>query len=613
MVADLLLHQHGLTHYDFAFSCIMNQSPSSLKVTIGQYSCKGVKPINQDFHGTVTPNEPQLTLKGIAIALADGISTSDVSQQASETAVKSFLDDYYCTSDAWSAQTSGTKVVESINGWLSAKTQKSEYRFNKETGYVCTFSALVIKAHTAHIFHVGDSRIYRVRNNILEQITKDHRAWTADKQSYLSRALGVNPRIEVDYHSVTTQVGDYFLLCTDGVYEHLDSDKLLTQLNNSEQSTPDMVAESIVSHALRNGSTDNLTLQIVKINELPETTTSILQHQIDNLSLPPILHARQTFDGYLILREMHSTPRSHVYLAEDTETQSPVILKIPSTELRHDPIYLERILMEEWVARKITSDHVMKAARQNRERQYVYSVMEFIDGITLKQWLIDNQNPDIETIRSIVEQIAKGLQAMHRNEILHQDLRPENIMIDKTGTVKIIDFGGVKIAGLAETQQISPDDDMQGTALFMAPEYFIGEAASESSDQFSLAVIAYYMLSGKFPYGTMIAKARTVSAQKKLKYQTVLDDEREIPAWIDLTLRKALHCNPYKRYGELSEFIYELRHPNPKFIRKSRPPLVDRNPILFWKSLSAILFIAVIGLLAYIDDLKTLIETLSQP
>jgi serine/threonine protein kinase len=524
------------------------------------------------------------------------------------------LDDYYCTSDAWSAQTSGTTVVKSINGWLSAKTQKSEYRFNKETGYVCTFSALVLKAQTAHIFHVGDSRIYRVRNNTLEQLTKDHRAWTSEKQSYLSRALGVNSQVEVDYQSVMIAPGDYFLLCTDGVYEHLDSTSFLTQLNNDHVHLDD-AAESVVSQALKNGSSDNLTLQLIRIDEVPESTSSILQHQIDTLSLPPILHARETLDGYLILREMHSTPRSHVYLAEDPDTQSPVILKIPSTELRHDPIYLERILMEEWVARKITSDHVMKAARQSRKRQYVYSVMEYIEGITLKQWLVDNRNPDLETIRNIVEQIAKGLQAMHRKEILHQDLRPDNIMIDKTGTVKIIDFGGVRIAGLAESQHIRAEDNMQGTALYMAPEYFIGEGVSASSDQYSLAVIAYYMISGKFPYGTMIAKAHSVSAQKKLKYRSVLDDERETPAWIDLTLRKALHCNPYKRYSELSEFIYELRHPNRKFLSKSRPPLLDRNPILFWKSLSAIMLmiVIVIGLWAHIESLSTLTNTITLP
>jgi len=189
-------------------------------------------------------------------------------------------------------------------------------------------------------------------------------------------------------------------------------------------------------------------------------------------------------------------------------------------------------------------------------------VTEYIEGITLKQWLVDNPNPDMETVRGIIEQVAKGLQAMHRMEILHQDLKPDNVMIDTSGTVKIIDFGGVRIAGIVEAENTLEQDEMQGTALYMAPEYFVGEIISRRSDQFSLAVLTYHMLSGRFPYDTQVAKSRTVSAQKRLKYHSVLDDEREIPRWIDYTLRKALNPNPYKRYEELSEFLYDLRYPN---------------------------------------------------
>jgi hypothetical protein len=105
------------------------------------------------------------------------------------------------------------------------------------------------------------------------------------------------------------------------------------------------------------------------------------------------------------------------------------------------------------------------------------------------------------------------------------------------------------------------------------------------------------MLSGKLPYGTEVAKARTRAAQKKLNYCPVLDDDLEIPAWVDDALRKAVHPNPYQRYEELSEFIYDLRHPNPAFLNKTRPPLIERNPAGFWKSVSFILAMTVVVLL----------------
>ena len=187
-----------------------------LKISVGQHSDKGRKETNQDFHGVLIPTEPLLSLKGIAIVLADGISSSNVSQVASESAVKSFLTDYYCTSESWSVRTSAQRVIAATNSWLHAETRRSQYRYDKDKGYVCTFSAMVIKSTTAHIFHVGDSRIYRLAGNALEQLTDDHRVIVSSQQSYLGRALGINPQIEIDYLALSIEAGDIFVLATDG-------------------------------------------------------------------------------------------------------------------------------------------------------------------------------------------------------------------------------------------------------------------------------------------------------------------------------------------------------------------------------------------------------------
>jgi serine/threonine protein phosphatase PrpC len=196
------------------------EMPRELKISIGQHSDKGRKETNQDFHGALIPKEPLLSLKGIAIVLADGISSSNVSQIASESAVKGFLTDYYCTSESWSVKTSAQRVIAATNSWLHAQTRRSEHFYEKDKGYVCTLSAMVIKATAAHIFHVGDSRIYRVTGNGLEQLTDDHRVQVSSEQSYLSRALGINPQIEIDYRMLSLEKGDVFLLATDGVYTH---------------------------------------------------------------------------------------------------------------------------------------------------------------------------------------------------------------------------------------------------------------------------------------------------------------------------------------------------------------------------------------------------------
>jgi serine/threonine protein kinase len=272
--------------------------------------------------------------------------------------------------------------------------------------------------------------------------------------------------------------------------------------------------------------------------------------------------------------------------------------------LRDDPAYLKRFMMEEWVARRIDSPHVLKPCLRSRKRNYLYVAMEFIDGQTLTQWMIDNPKPDLETIRGIAEQTARGLRAFHRMEMLHQDLRPENIMIDKTGTVKIIDFGSTRVAGVVEASPPIGHADILGTAQYTAPEYFLGESGSPRSDMFSLGVVTYQMLTGKLPYGSQIARARTRSQFRKLQYASALDDEREIPAWIDGALRRAVHPNPARRYESLSEYTFDLRHPNANYLNASTRPLLERNPLLFWKCTTVVLACIVLVLLAILHGAR---------
>lgn len=570
--------------------------PRELKISVGQFSDKGAKETNQDFYGVLIPDEPLLSLKGISIVLADGISTSKVSRVAAESAVKGFLTDYYCTSESWSVRTSAQRVLEATNSWLHSQT-RSQYAYDKDRGYVCTLSAVVIKSTTAHLFHIGDSRIYRLSGTTLEQLTNDHRIVISSQQSYLGRALGVNPQIEIDYQMLRLEPGDVFVLATDGIYEHLSARRIAKAVNEGGADL-DAAAKAIVDQAFEAGSKDNLTVQIVRVDEVPDGAASEVFAQPHELPLPPLLEARAVFDGYRIVRELHGSSRSHIYLAVDIETDAVVTIKIPSIDLRDDPAYLKRFMMEEWVARRIDSPHVLKPCLLQRKRNFLYVTTEFIDGQTLTQWMIDNPKPSLETVRGIVEQIAKGLRAFHRKEMLHQDIRPDNIMIDATGTVKIIDFGSTKITGVVEAEPSGMHNDILGTQQYTAPEYFLGEPATSRSDLFSLGVITYQMLTGKLPYGAQIANARTRSQFNRLVYRPASHGDREVPQWIDGTLEKAVHPNPYKRYDSFSEFLFDLRHPNANYLSTSSTPLIERNPLLFWKSTTVVLALAVIVLLA---------------
>lgn len=568
-----------------------------LRISIGQHSACGAKAINQDFHGAILPDEPQLGLKGVAVALADGISSSRVSQIASETAIKSFLTDYYCTSETWSVKTSVQRVIAAMNSWLHAETRRSQSPYDRDQGYVCTFSALVLKSTTAHLFHIGDSRIYRLAGAALEQLTEDHRLVVSAEQSYLARALGVDRDVEIDYRAVPLACGDIFILATDGVYDHIGG-KAVAAIIAHHPDSLDAAAEAIVATALANGSRDNLTVQIVRIDALPDGGTADILTQAISLPPPPLLDARQVLDGYRIERQIHASSRSHVYLATDIESDTRVVLKIPSVDLRGDPAYLKRLMMEEWVARRLQSPYVVQALPTDRRRSFLYTIGEYVEGQTLAQWMIDHPNPPLETVRGIIEQIGKGLRVFHRKEMLHQDLRPANIMIDRSGTVKIIDFGSVRIAGVEEAAPELDSNDVLGTAQYAAPEYYLGEGGTPQSDLYSLGAIAYHMLTGRLPYGTKVAAARTRAQQRRLVYRSALDAQRAIPPWVDKILERALAVDPAKRHEDVTEFLHDLRDPDPKYLGQHRVPLIERNPVRFWQSVSFILAVLLIVLMA---------------
>jgi len=569
---------------------------NKLTISIGEYSSKGRKEINQDFHDIRIPKEPQLTNKGIAIALSDGISSSQVSQIASKVSVTSFLEDYFSTPESWSVKKSAERVLSATNSWLYSQSRQSQYHYDKDKGYVCTFSAMIIRSSTAYIFHVGDTRIYRLRENILEQLTEDHRLWVSQDKSYLSRALGIESQLKTDYATLQVEQNDIFIFMTDGVYEHVETSFIIDTLRQCGNDFSS-VAKIIADTAYAQESTDNLTIQIIRIDTLPNKDIYEIHKQLNEKPFPPLLDARMLFDGYTIIRELSASSRSHVYLAIDSQTNDSVVIKAPSIDLRDNKTYLERFLMEEWIAIRINNAHVAKSYLQTRNRNYLYIVTEFIEGQTLTQWMIDNPKPKLETVRDITEQIAKGLQSFHRLEMIHQDLRPANIMISSAGTVKIIDFGSTRIEGIMDINTFIEHENLQGTVQYSAPEYFLGEIGSSRSDIFSLAVIVYQMISGKLPYGAKVARATSRATQKKLKYISLFTDDFDIPIWIDESLKKALQPDPYNRYSELSEFLFDLRHPNKEFLKKTRPPLLERNPVLFWKSIALILAIIIVVLL----------------
>lgn len=563
-----------------------------LTISIGYASDKGIKADNEDFFGSLVPNEPQLTYKGIVAAIADGMSGSDAGKQASHCCVAGFLSDYYSTPDSWSVKQAGQRILSATNSWLYSQGQA---RYQSTKGMVSTLSILVFKSSTANIFHIGDSRIYRLRQGMLEQLTRDHRIWVGNDKNYLNRAMGIEPRLEVDYQTFALEKGDVFIMTTDGVHDFIDDKTLKSYLQDGDDLHQQ--AANILRQASDNHSDDNLTCQLIRIDHLPEVQADEIIRRHDNLPFPPPLDVGMILDGYRIEAELHASKRTEIYRAIDTFTNTRVILKAPSILYDDDTHYIEHFLHEEWAGKRIAHDNVLKVLSTIRPKSCIYYVTEFIDGRSLRQWMDTHPKPDIKTAKHIIEQIAKGLQAFHRMEMLHQDLKPENIMFDDNGVVKIIDFGSVKIAGISEIAPLV-DDNVLGTVNYTAPEYHLGQSGTVKSDLFSLGVIAYELLNGALPFGQALPEKPTAGKLQKLTYMPSVYCNEMVPIWMDGALRKATAINPQLRYDTLSEFLYDLSTPNPAFLKTEQfVPLVQRNPLYFWKGLSVLLLISNLILL----------------
>lgn len=253
--------------------------------------------------------------------------------------------------------------------------------------------------------------------------------------------------------------------------------------------------------------------------------------------------------------------------------------------------------MEEWIARRIDSPHVLRAHVSQHPRTCLYAVTEYVEGQSLRQWMHDHPRPDVQVVRGIVGQIVRGVRALHRREMIHCDLRPENIMIDADDTVKLIDFGSVRVTGLVEVAGERVSNEVLGTVQYTAPEWLAGEPPTWCSDLFSVAVIAYEMLTGKLPYGAAAARVRTPAQQCALHYRSARAPDGAIPVWVDSALRKALHPDSARRHHAMSEFMTDLAVPNPAFQVERGAPLLERDPVKFWKGVSLLLALAVVALL----------------
>jgi len=565
------------------------KSRQSLQLGLGLCSKTGKRPDNQDFvahHHRANSGRPAFA------AVADGVGGHKGGRVAAELTVRSFLDAMSAARETLGLQKSAFRALEAINGWIHAQGRVDP----NLTHMSCTFSGLILEGRTCHVLHVGDSRIYRLSGEQFERLTKDHVLGYSDFGRVLTRAIGFEDNLRLDYSTLSLRQHDRLLICSDGVYDALHDERIRQVL--AERANPDETARIIVETALDAGSMDNATALVVDIIDLPASGADELTQTIEALPILPLPKSGDVVDRFKIGEVLAVGRYSTVFHASDGDKPQRLIIKFPNPLVATEGSYRLAFVREAWIAERVRSIWVGETVPVPRGRQkQLYSVMPFYEGETLEQKIRRTPSMSLSDAIPIATKLARAVTSLHRIGVIHRDIKPENVILLAQGGLKLIDLGVARVPALEEF----PQEDIPGTPSYMAPELFQAKSGplrtgDEFSDQYALAVVVYRMLSGAYPYGEIEPfshpKFTTPAPLSKLR--------PDLPGWVEAVLARALSPNPAHRYGDIIEFIHELEtgamRAKPTSARKLS--LYEKNPLLVWQMFALFLGVSLVISLA---------------
>ncbi len=557
----------------------MVERPSEVKASVGFYSETGPRERNEDFAGAVFGSELPVQRQDVVAAIADGIGGAKGGRVAAETAVRGFLDGFCELPETMEVRHAAAKVVNSLNSWIHSLGRQDP----NLTGMGCTFTALVLRGRIAHVLHVGDTRAYRLSDDRLTCLTTDHALDRSPGGSgVLYRALGVEEEVRMDYASQPITRHDRLLLCTDGVHGFVPAETMADILR--EHSASDDTARALVTAALESGSTDNCTAMVLDVVALPTVGSTDISAALMRLPIIPVPTAGETVDGFLLKVLLSEGSYTSLYLAVDDIEGGEVVLKFPKPQLGNVAAYRAAFAREAWVGARVNSPWVGRVIELPPGRQMsLYTVMPYYQGELLETRLARRPAIALEEGRNIAIKLARAVAALHRADIIHRDIKPDNVILEPEGSLKLIDLGVVRVPGLEDTAP----ENIPGTRAYMAPEMFDGEAGNEATDIYALGVTMFRAFTSEFPY----ANTDATSPPRRGRPKPLSALRPDLPAWLEAVLARAVAIDPADRFRDVSEFAEEVEAgPARAPLAIGRPrTLYERYPVQFWQIIAALL------------------------
>jgi serine/threonine protein phosphatase PrpC len=555
---------------------------AAVKASVGFHSATGPRPENEDFAGAVFGVELADPRQDVVAAIADGIGSSKGGRIAAETAVRGFLDGICELPETTEVQRSAARVLNALNAWMYSQG----HRDPNLTRMGCTFTALVLRGRLAHVVHIGDTRAYRLSGNRLSCLTTDHvREDGSGRSGTLYRALGVEAEIRLEYTAHPMARHDRFLLCSDGLYGSLTDETIADSLR--ERSAPAVTARALVTAALESGSSDNCTALVLDVVELPNAESAAIgtARELPIISVPL---GGETIDGFVLKALVSDGRYSRLFAATDEVEGGDVVLKFPKPRVAEVATLRAAFVREAWVGARVHSPGLGRVIELPQGRQTcMYTVMPLYQGELLETRLARRPSVGLEEGRNIAIKLARAVATLHRDGIIHRDIKPDNVILESEGSLKLVDLGVVRIRGLED----SAPEEIPGTRAYVAPEMLVGEAGNEATDIYALGITLFRAFTGEFPYGN--SDATSPPTRERPQELTVL--RPDLPAWLQAALARAMATDPGVRFRDMSEFASEMEAGPARATILTRRPLTlyERYPLRFWQAIAALLALAL--------------------
>jgi len=565
----------------------MAEGDTGVQASVGFVSETGPRERNEDFVAAVFGAELPQPRREVVAAIADGIGGAKGGRVAAETAVRGFLDGFWDLPETMEVRRAAATIIDSLNKWIQSLGRQDP----ELAGMGCTFTALVLRGRIVHLLHVGDTRAYRLSGDRLTCLTTDHVRARADGSRVLYRALGIEAEVRLDYATQPVALHDRFLLCSDGMWGSLTDESIADILR--ERSAPGDAAKALVAAALDSGSTDNTTALVMDVVGLPTAQSAdIVSNTIMQLPLIPTPIDGQTVDGFVLKVLISDGRYSRLFGAVDEIEGGEVALKFPKPQVATKAIFHAAFVREAWVGSRVTSPWLGRIIELPPGRQTsLYTVMPLYSGELLERRLTRPPMLDLEEGRNIAIKLARAAAALHRAGIIHRDIKPDNVILEGGGSLKLIDLGVVRIPGMEDF----PPENIPGTTAYMAPEMFSGEPGNEATDIYALGVTMFRAFTDEFPYGNPDG----TSPPTRNRPRDFSNLRPDLPAWLQATLGRAIAVNPAARFRDMMEFALELEAGPSRAPPAMRRPmtLYERHPVRFWQVVAALLALALIGTL----------------